>query len=171
VTLGAARRVLGWLAALPLLGMPAPAADRWEGLRSLREVTIEVDLAVPVPGLARADLERRVAAVLTRLAPPVSADPASADRRRLEVAVRPVSSAELRGFYLPFSGTYGIGPIRLRVERPVVLAGTGRQITAVVWHAERDVAGPWSGAAAAIQTATDALLEGLAQDAGRAAAP
>src|SRR5262249_46644798 len=50
-------------------------------------------------------------------------DSKSPDRLRLVIAVREVSGNELRGFYLPMSGTYGIGSVRLTVERQVVVVG------------------------------------------------
>jgi hypothetical protein len=68
------------------------------------------------------------------------------DRIRLTVSVRPVSATTLRGFWLPFSGLYGVGTLRLAVERMVTLPGVGRAVPAVVWQAERAVAGPWRNA-------------------------
>jgi hypothetical protein len=66
-----------------------------------------------------------------------------ADRIRLTVSVRAVSATTLRGFWLPFSGVYGVGTVRLAVERMVTVPGVARAVPAVVWQVERAVAGPW----------------------------
>jgi hypothetical protein len=62
---------------------------------------------------------------------------------RLRVFVEPVSATTLRGFWLPFSGTYGVGGVRLAVERVVTHENAPRAFTAVVWQTERAVGAPW----------------------------
>jgi hypothetical protein len=54
-----------------------------------------------------------------------------------------VSATTRRGFWLPFSGIYGIGSVRLAVERMVTVPDIERAVPAVVWQATRAVAGPW----------------------------
>jgi hypothetical protein len=85
-------------------------------------------------------------------------DPASPARLRLTVAVRPYSATTLRGFWLPFSGTYGIGPVRLSVKRTAVVTGMSTPILASVWDAERQAAGPWRESPAEILRLLDEAL-------------
>jgi len=71
------------------------------------------------------------------------ASTAPSGRIRFTVSVRPMSATTLRGFWLPFSGTYGVGALRLGVERLVMLQGLPRAFPAVVWQTERAVGAPW----------------------------
>jgi len=84
--------------------------------------------------------------------------------------VRSYSSSELRGFYLPLSQTYGIGPVRLAVERPAAIAGLPAPVPAIVWQAERLAKGPWRASAAEILALTDAVLASFLADYRRAGA-
>ena len=99
----------------------------------------------------------------------------SPSRLRLAVSVRAHSASVLRGFWLPFSGQYAIGSVRLMVERMVNLPGGGSPATgslpAVVWQAERSIAGPWGSADAQVLAAVDELLATLLEDYRRARAP
>jgi hypothetical protein len=83
------------------------------------------------------------------------------DRIRLTVSVRPVSATTLRGFWLPFSGVYGVGTLRLAVERMVTLPGVARAVPAVVWQAERALAGPWRNADQDIARSLDEMAAEL----------
>ena len=72
--------------------------------------------------------------------------------------VRPYSATTLRGFWLPFSGTYGIGPVRLSVERTAMVTGMSTPLVASVWHTERQAAGPWRESPAEIFKLLDDAL-------------
>jgi hypothetical protein len=131
-------------------------------------LAVVVDLAHPVNGADADGLGRSLAAFVAARGPAVALDAASRDRLRLTVSVRPYSSTALRGFFLPFSGTYGIGPVRLSLERAVCLPGrTSDVFTAIAWQREQVVATRWSGAGVAISLAVQDLLEAL-QAAGAA---
>ena len=90
--------------------------------------------------------------------PALILDRASSSRLRLTVVVRPYSATALRGFWLPFSGTYGIGPVRLSVERTAVPVGVSTPVLASVWHTERQAAGPWRESPAEIVRLLDEAL-------------
>lgn len=134
---------------------PAP------GLHALARVRVTVDLARAVDGLAADTLHARLAAALRRAVPPLAPDADAADRLYLRVALEPRSATQLRGFWLPFSGTYAIGLVGLAVERPVLVPGPDRVVTAIVWRDDRVVAVPWRAAAAEVHRATDAMLDAL----------
>ncbi len=116
-------------------------------------------------------MRRRAEAALRERPPAPALDSASPDRLRLTVAVRPYGASELRGFWLPFSGTYGIGPVRLAVERLVAVPGLPLPVPAVVWQAERQAKGPWRKAATEIVTLLDDLVAAFLADYRRANAP
>jgi hypothetical protein len=82
-----------------------------------------------------------------------------------------VSATELRGFYLPFSGWYGLGSVRLAVERAVTVPGVAGPVRAVVWQAERPVQTSWQRSGAAIVTLVDALAVGFLEDYRRTVGP
>ena len=131
-------------------------------------LAVVVDLEHPVSGADADDLGRSLAAFVAARGPAVALDAASPDRLRLTVSVRPYSSTALRGFFLPFSGTYAIGPVRLSLERTVALPGrTSDTFTAIVWQREQVVATRWSTAGPAIGVAVQNLLDAL-QAAGAA---
>src|SRR5262249_58608475 len=89
------------------------------------------------------DCRHGVGAGLRAAGPGLTLEPASPTRLRLTVQVRPYNATALRGFWLPFSGTYGIGPVRLSVERTATVAGVSAPLSASVWQAEGQAAGPW----------------------------
>jgi len=93
------------------------AAEPARGLAGLTTIGVDVELHPSQESLSSEQLARRIAARLREAAPALTLDPASPARLRLTVVVRPYSATALRGFWLPFSGTYGIGPVRLSVER------------------------------------------------------
>ena len=145
---------------LALLATAAPASA--EVLGGVTRLAVVVDLAHPVDGVTADELRRRLAAVAGGRAPAVTLDDGSADRLLLTVAVRPQSASALRGFWLPFSGTYAIGTVRLGLERAVHLPGQApRTVSAIVWQRERVVATRWSAAGAAITSALQELLDDL----------
>jgi hypothetical protein len=150
------------LLALTVAVTPAAAASF---LGDVDRLATSVDVEHPVDGAPADELRRRLAAFLAALRPPIALDPASPDRLRLTVAVRPYSSSALRGFPLPFSGTYGIGPVRLGVERAVHLPGRASPtLPAVVWQRELMVATRWTVAGPAIVDALGRLLETLREE-------
>ena len=108
-----------------------------------RRVQLDVEIVHPLPDTAAADLSTRLVAALCGGNATATIRSDVADRLRLTVSVHPVSATTLRGFWLPFSGMYGIGTLRLGVERMVTVPGVPRPVPALVWHAERPVSGPW----------------------------
>ena len=82
----------------------------------------------------------------------------------LTVGVRAYSSSELRGFYLPLSQAYGIGPVRLVLERPALVSGLGAPITVQVWQAERQAKSVWRNSAAEILDLTDGVFAAFLLD-------
>ena len=137
-------------------GLPrSAAAEPARALAGLATVGVDVELKAGHEAIAAERLARRIQARLSdggRL----TIDPDARDRLRLTVAVQPHGATALRGFWLPFSGTYGIGPVRLSVERPVTLVGGSEPIRASVWHVERQAAGPWRDSASEILQLLDA---------------
>ena len=154
--------------ALPLAAADAAAAAAWPGLRGLRRVSIEVIFTPDHPQLAPEVVEKRLEDALLASPNAPAPDAKSPDRLRLVVAVREVSGNELRGFYLPMSGTYGIGSVRLTVERQVVVVGergsAGAPIPALVWQVERQARAPWRRSGAEIMGLVDDLVASFVED-------
>ena len=90
------------------------------------------------------------------------------ERLHLTVGVRAYSSSELRGFYLPLSQSYGIGPVRLVLERPAQVVGLGAPIAAPVWQAERQAKSVWRNSATEILELTDEVVAAFLMDYRRA---
>jgi hypothetical protein len=126
-----------------LLLARAEAADDPVGLAGLRRVAVSLDLEAPLDDFPIEDVLVRLEELLRGAEPALAVQDSAPDRVRLAVLVRPVNATTLRGFWLPFSGTYGVGALRLSVERTVTLSGVPRPFPATVWHTERVVAGPW----------------------------
>jgi hypothetical protein len=153
------------VAALLLLGACSPtraggaeaAAGAAVGLSALGAVSLHVELAPQGPPLDPGALTRRLAAGLRGEPRAPRLDPASRDRLLLRVGVFAISSAGLRGFWLPFSGDYAVGSVRLALERPARLESTGAPLPAVVWSAEQPVAAAGRAASAAVLAAVDLL--------------
>jgi hypothetical protein len=165
-----ARRGLAALIAGVVLGAAAPgvAQERWEGLRGVREVALETAL-LDAPGrLTDEALRGRVQGMMAQRRPGPWPRPGAADRLRVSVGVRRVGASELRGFWLPFSGAYGVGAVRLALERRVTLAGLASPVPGVVWQLERQVAGPWAQAEARVVEALEALVMAFLADCRRA---
>jgi len=157
----AAVAVAGWLlvgsiAGTTLLAAAGPAAA--PGLQALRHVALEARLDAGPHGLSVDALRRHAEAILGSGAPAPGIAPESPDRLRLTVAVRAHSASALRGFWLPLSGTYAIGPVRLEVERRVSLPAVPLALPAIVWQAERHVTGPWRRATPEILGRVDELF-------------
>jgi hypothetical protein len=160
------------LALLVVSSTSAVAQDSARGLRGLSRVALELSLAADLVDL-ESDLEQRVEDALREhpSAPALRRD--SADKLRLVVTVQPRDASDLRGFWLPFSGTYAIGAVRLEVERVLTLPGSTpipATVPAIVWQAERSIARPWSKAAAEIEDAVDTLVGAFLEDYRRARA-
>ena len=154
-----------------LLAAPLPAGaqqESWRPLRGMRAVALDVAMAPDHPGIPLDEVERRLADLLANASPLLRVDAQAPDALRVLISVRAVSGTELRGFYLPFSGVYGVGPVRLVVERPATLAGQPGPAPAVVWEAERLVAGPWHRAGALVMRLLPDLAAAFLDDHRRA---
>ena len=173
--LAAAALVSFWLpVAAPVSGAIAadPPDESARGLRGLRRVAVEIAFSPAHPGVPTDDAQSRIEDVLRGSLPAAPViDARSLDRLRLTISVREVSSSELRGFYLPFSGSYGIGLVRLAVERQVTLPGVSTPVRAVVWQAERHARADWRRSAAEILDIAQDLAEIFVDDYRRAQAP
>lgn len=134
------------------------AADPAPSLAGLTTIGVDVELDPSQTSLSPVELTRRIDARLRAAAPALTLDPASPARLRLTVFVRPYGATALRGFWLPFSGTYGIGPVRLSVERRATVMGVSTPVLASVWHTERQAAGPWRDSPAEIVKLLDEAL-------------
>jgi hypothetical protein len=164
-------RALRSLAAVMLLvglGGPAVAGERWDALRSLPRVDLEITFSPNHPELTAEEVRRRLEDALRRMHPAPTVDSTSADRLRLTIAVRSYSSADLRGFYLPLSQAYGIGPVRLSLERPAAVSGLSSPVWAIVWQSERQAKGPWRSSATEILELADEVLASFLADYRRA---
>jgi hypothetical protein len=147
------------IAAVLMVGLLASAvAASAQGFAGVRRVSLAVDLQHPVDALSVEDLIARLEDGVRHAEPAMGVGEGTTDRLRLVVSVRPVSATTLRGFWLPFSGTYAIGFIALEMERLVTAPGIRGTFPAVVWQAERTAAGPWPAAAAEIRRLTDELI-------------
>jgi hypothetical protein len=160
---------LGLLLAL-LLGMLAAGAGRvdaaWPGLRGVKRVAIEVVFSPDHPQLAPEVVEKRLEDALLASPAAPKPDPRSTDRLRLVVAVRQVTSSDLRGYYLPWSGYYGVGTVRLVVERQMIVPGSppAAAIPAIVWQVDRQALGPWRRSRDEIMALIDDLVATLIED-------
>jgi hypothetical protein len=160
------------LASTPLVGLPTLVlgGERWEGLQGLPRVAVDVTVSPNHPDLVLEDVRRRVEDGVRRGQPAPVIETGSAERLHLTVGVRAYSSSELRGFYLPLSQAYGIGPVRLVLERPAQVSGLGAPIAVQVWHAERQAKAAWRHSAAEILELTDELIAAFLLDYQRAQA-
>jgi hypothetical protein len=131
-------------------------------LDGVTRVSVRIDISQPIVGVSADELERQVVALVAKLQPSLSLDESSADRFKLTIAVRSHSSSELRGFPLPFSGSYAIGTVRLSLHRDVELVGGPRRVvSASVWERERQIATRASYARGAVNRAVEELLDDL----------
>jgi hypothetical protein len=146
------------------------AQDSARGLRGLARVALDLSLTPDVVDL-RDEIEQRIEQALREHQPAPAPTPESADKLRVVVAVQAKNATELRGFWLPFSGLYAIGYVRLEVERPLPLAGStppASPVPAIVWQADRLVSAPWRRVADEIFGAVEKLLEVFLADYRRA---
>jgi len=163
---------LAVVALLVLTAASAQAQDAAGGLRGLPRVALELTLAPDLTGLED-DLEQRVERALREQPPAPALDSTSTPKLRLVVTVRAVGASELRGFWLPFCGTYAVGIVRLEVARVVTLPGApapAASVPAIVWHAERLIARPWLHVEMAVGGAVDELIAAFLEDYRRARA-
>ena len=134
-------------------------------------MALEVALAPDLVDLED-DLEQRMERALRERAPAPVPDRGSAHKLRLVATVRAQNASELRGFWLPFSGTYAVGTVRLEVERAVTLPGptpaASTTVPAIVWQAERLIARPWRQVETDIGDAVDELMRAFLEDYRRA---
>jgi hypothetical protein len=151
--------------AAALAAAPAAAQSR-AALQGLRRVAIEITMAPDHPLLDPAALEQRLEELVLASPGAPRLDPQSADRIRLTVSVRQYTGSDLRGFYLPFSGVYGIGGVRLSVERQASIAGLAAPIPVVVWQEERTARAAWHRSAAEIMGLVEELVGALAESLG-----
>jgi len=145
---------------LAALAAAAPvSADEPARLAQLHRMSLAVEIVYPLPGLAAADLGARVAKALRGTTPPLTIEHGLSDRLRVSVAVRPVNATTLRGFWLPFSGTYGVGAVRLAVQRSVSLSGTAQAFPASVWQTARIVSIAWRETDREVGRLVDEMVE------------
>jgi fatty acid desaturase len=155
------KRALAGVVVAMLVAAAAPAAANSAGLAGLREVAVVVELEQPLDGTSTTELGARLATALRRSNPPIVVADGAADRVLVRVFVHPVSATALRGFWLPFSGTYGVGGIRLAVERLVTRDDAPRAFPAVVWQTERAVGAPWRSTEEEIARLLDEMVGAL----------
>ena len=122
---------------------------------------VAIDIEHPPSATTVEELRSRLVAALCGGDPAGTIRSGVGNRIRLTVSVRPVSATTLRGFWLPFSGVYGVGTLRLAVERMVTVPGVERAVPAVVWQAERAVTGPWRKADQEIARSLDEMAAEL----------
>lgn len=135
--------VAALLVALLMMAASPTRADDPGSLAALRRVSLGVEVAHPLHTMTAADLTAHIVSVLRSANPPLTVHDGLDDRIRLTISVRSVSATELRGFWLPFSGIYGIGTVRLSVERMVEISREPRPVPALVWRTERIVGSAW----------------------------
>jgi hypothetical protein len=147
---------------LPAAALSALLVFAGPGIAGEQRVHLGVDLVHPLPGITAEALSAHLVAALCggNAAATIRSD--VADRLRLTVSVHPVSATALRGFWLPFSGMYGIGTLRLGLERLVTLPGGPRPVPALLWHAERPVGSPWGATGPQLLKRVDELAAELA---------
>jgi len=150
--------VLALSVALLFVAPSVATAEPTSALAGVTTIGVDVELHPSQESLSPEKLVHRIETRLRAAAPALTVDPASPTRLRLTVLVRPYNATALRGFWLPFSGTYGIGPVRLSVERIAMVTGTSAPLLASVWHAERQAAGPWRESPAEIFKLLDQAL-------------
>ena len=131
-------------------------------------MAVDVTVSPNHPDLVVEEVRRRIEDGLRRAQPAPVVETGSADRLHLMVGVRAYSSSELRGFYLPLSQAYGIGPVRLVLERPAQVSGLGAPITVPVWQAERQAKAAWRNSAVEILELTDEVVAAFLLDYQRA---
>jgi hypothetical protein len=160
------RTLLGAVTLALSVALTASAAGVLDGVT---RVALSIDVRPPIDGVVSGDeLGRRVSTFVAKLEPSLALDESSADRLQLTITVRSYSSSELRGFPLPFSGTYAIGTVRLTLHRAVqIVGGPPRILSASIWERERQIATRESAARGAVDRAVEELLDELRDLRGR----
>jgi len=154
------------LALMVVASMGAWAQDSARGLRGLARVALDISLAPDVVDL-RDEIEERMEQALREQSTAPALSREGADKLRLVVTVQAKNASELRGFWVPFSGIYAIGYVRLEVGRAVPLPGSTPSAVpepAIVWQADRLVSVPWRRAEAEIGDAVEKLLGVFLED-------
>lgn len=165
---GVVLAVLAVLVVVTSTGAHAQGAAR--GLRGLSRVMLDLSVSPDVVDL-RDDVEQRLEQALREQAPAPAVAREGADKLRLVVMVQAKNASELRGFWLPLSGTYAIGYVRLEVERALSLPGpalSSATVPVVVWQADQLIAAPWRQADGKIYDAVDKLTGIFLEDYRRA---
>ena len=126
-----------------------------------RRSNVTIEIAHPPPPTSIEEIRSRLVAALCGDHLDRTIRSGVGARIRLTVSVRPVSATTLRGFWLPFSGLYAVGSLRLAVERMVTVPGIEPAVPAVVWQTERAVAGPWRKADQEIARSLDDMTAEL----------
>jgi hypothetical protein len=126
-----------------------------------RRAHVAIEIRHPSTATTVEELRSRLVSALCGGDPAGTVRSGVGNRIRLTVSVRPVSATTLRGFWLPFSGVYGVGTLRLAVERLVNVPGVEHAVPAMVWQAERAVAGPWRNADREIARSLDEMAAEL----------
>lgn len=149
----------------------AEAQDVGRGLRGLSRVSLEIALSPDLVGM-EGEVQQRVERALREQPAAPALDRDSAQTLRLVAMVRAESASELRGFWLPFSGTYAIGFVRLEVTRALTLPGptpaTSTTVPAIVWHQDRLIARSWRQAGAEVVGAVEELTRAFLEEYRRA---
>lgn len=154
------------LSVLAVMPASVRAQDSARGLRGLTRVALEISLSPDVVDL-RDEVEQRVEQALREQAPAPALVRDGADKLRLVVTVQAKNASELRGFWLPLSGVYAIGYVRLEIERTVTLPGpapAAAAVPAVVWQADQLIASPWRQADGKIYDAVERLTGAFLED-------
>lgn len=147
----------------------APTCSAADVLDGLRRVAVCVDVRQPIAGVSGDELRRRLGTIVAKLEPPLAVDESSGDRLQLTITVRSYSSSELRGFPLPFSGSYAIGTVRLTLHRTAeIVGGPSRSVSAIVWERERQIATRASATSGVVDRAVEELLDELRHALGKA---
>ncbi len=149
--------ILGAVMLVLTLAVPSSAGGVLDGVS---RVAVSVDISQPIEGISGDELERHVVAFVAKPEHSLALDQSSADRLQLRITLRSYSSSELRGFPLPFSGSYAIGTVRLTLHRAAeIVGGPPRVVSASVWERERQIATRDSAARGAVHRAVEELLD------------
>jgi hypothetical protein len=169
LAMGVGLPVAALLVAVALLG-PVPLAEAQDhdgarGLAGLKRVALDIAFSPIHSGVPVEDVQQRMEEVLRNGLPQAPVvDAKSPDRLRLVVSVWEISTTDLRGFWLPFSRSHGIGVVRLGVERPVTIAGSTTPVRAIVWQSEAQARAPWRDSATEILQIAEDLTEAFLAD-------
>ncbi len=143
----------------------AQAPEGARGLAGLKRVALDIAFSPIHSGVPVEDVQQRMEEVLRSGLPQAPVvDAKSADRLRLLVSVWEISTTDLRGFWLPFSRSHGIGVVRLAVERMVTIPGATSPVRAIVWQSEAQARAAWRESATEILQIAEDLTEAFLAD-------